>query len=161
MRTVISPAKNYENSLKRALLQRKKLHWPRLIWPTRYVYLSATLRETIAASGLFPSKNDLTVKFHRTRLLSVSYKEAKKPTSLCRPVLRYFMSCYVASRHVILYHTYYIILHHNTLQTCYPKHWILFIDLWQKCTFYRVTTIYRSALRDYELLLLLLHYVGQ
>jgi len=49
VRTVISPAKNYENSLKRALLQRKKLHWPRLIWPTRYVYLSATLRETIAA----------------------------------------------------------------------------------------------------------------
>jgi len=31
--TVISLAKN---SLKRALLRRKKLHWPRLIWPTRY-----------------------------------------------------------------------------------------------------------------------------
>jgi len=35
--TIISPAKNYQNSLKRALLRRKKLHWPRLIWPTRYV----------------------------------------------------------------------------------------------------------------------------
>ena len=35
-RTVISPAKSYQNSLKRALLQRKKLHWLRLIWPTRY-----------------------------------------------------------------------------------------------------------------------------
>jgi len=33
--TVISPAKDYQNSLKRALLRRKKLHWPRLIWPTR------------------------------------------------------------------------------------------------------------------------------
>jgi len=33
--TVISPAKNYQNSLKRALLRQKKLHWPRLIWPTR------------------------------------------------------------------------------------------------------------------------------
>jgi len=31
--TVISPAKNYQNSLKHALLRRKKL--PRLIWPTR------------------------------------------------------------------------------------------------------------------------------
>ena len=31
---VISPAKNYQNSLKRALLRRNKLHWPRLIWPT-------------------------------------------------------------------------------------------------------------------------------
>jgi len=35
--TVISPTKHYQNSLKRALLQRKKLHWPRLIWPTRYL----------------------------------------------------------------------------------------------------------------------------
>jgi len=34
-RTVISPAKDYKKSLKRALLQRKELHWPRLIWPTR------------------------------------------------------------------------------------------------------------------------------
>jgi len=29
--TVISPAKKYQNSLKRALLRRKKLHWPRYI----------------------------------------------------------------------------------------------------------------------------------
>ena len=29
--------KNYQNSLKRALLRRKKLDWPRLIWPTRPV----------------------------------------------------------------------------------------------------------------------------
>ena len=28
--------KNYQNSLPRALLRRKKLHWSRLIWPTRY-----------------------------------------------------------------------------------------------------------------------------
>jgi len=35
--TVISPTKNYQNSLKHVLLQRKKLHWPRLIWATRYV----------------------------------------------------------------------------------------------------------------------------
>jgi len=33
--TVILPAKNYQNSLKRALLRRKKLHWPHLIWPTQ------------------------------------------------------------------------------------------------------------------------------
>ena len=33
--TVISPAKDYQNSLKRALLRRKKLHTPRLIWPTQ------------------------------------------------------------------------------------------------------------------------------
>jgi len=33
--TAISPAKNYQNSLQRALLRRKKLHWPRLIWPIR------------------------------------------------------------------------------------------------------------------------------
>jgi len=43
--TVISLVKNYQNSLKRALLRRKKLHWPRLIWPTRYserfTYISA------------------------------------------------------------------------------------------------------------------------
>jgi len=32
--TVISSAKNYQNSLKRGLSLRKKLHWPRLIWPT-------------------------------------------------------------------------------------------------------------------------------
>jgi len=31
--TLISPSKNYQNSLKRALLRRKELHWPRLIWP--------------------------------------------------------------------------------------------------------------------------------
>jgi len=31
--TVISSAKNYQNSLKGALLRRKKLRWPRLIWP--------------------------------------------------------------------------------------------------------------------------------
>ena len=30
-----SPAKNYQNSLKRALLRRKKLYLSRLIWPTR------------------------------------------------------------------------------------------------------------------------------
>jgi len=35
-RTIFLPAKNYQNSLKRALLRQKKLHWPRLIWPTRY-----------------------------------------------------------------------------------------------------------------------------
>jgi len=28
-------AKNYQHSLKCALQRRKKLHWPRLIWPTR------------------------------------------------------------------------------------------------------------------------------
>jgi len=33
--TAISPAKDYQNSQKRALLRRKKQHWPRLIWPTR------------------------------------------------------------------------------------------------------------------------------
>ena len=33
MLTVISPAKNHQNSLKRDLLRRNKLHWPRLIWP--------------------------------------------------------------------------------------------------------------------------------
>jgi len=33
-RTVISPAKNYQKSLKCAVLRRKKLHWPRLIPPT-------------------------------------------------------------------------------------------------------------------------------
>jgi len=37
--TVISPAKNYQNSIKRALLRRKKLHWPHLIWPTQYRWL--------------------------------------------------------------------------------------------------------------------------
>jgi len=35
--TVVLPAKNYQNSLKHALLWRKKLHWPLLIWPTLYV----------------------------------------------------------------------------------------------------------------------------
>ena len=30
-------ANNYQNSPKRVLLRRKKLHWPRLIWPTRYI----------------------------------------------------------------------------------------------------------------------------
>jgi len=30
---VISSAKNYQNSLKRALPRRKKLHWPRLAHP--------------------------------------------------------------------------------------------------------------------------------
>jgi len=29
--TVISPAKNYQNSVKRIFLQQKKPHWPRLI----------------------------------------------------------------------------------------------------------------------------------
>jgi len=37
----------YQNSLKRALLRRKKLHWPRLIWPTRY---SRVLRSLWAMS---------------------------------------------------------------------------------------------------------------
>jgi len=39
--------KNYQNSLKRVLLRRKKLHWPRLIWPTRYSlpYLVSDLDE--------------------------------------------------------------------------------------------------------------------
>jgi len=44
--TVISPAKNYQNSLKRALLRRKKLHWPRLIWPTRYKRRGRVWHET-------------------------------------------------------------------------------------------------------------------
>ena len=34
--TVISSAKIYQKSLKRALLRRKQLHWPRLSWPTRW-----------------------------------------------------------------------------------------------------------------------------
>jgi len=37
--TVISPAKNCQNSVKHALLRRKKLHWPRLSWPTNPVRL--------------------------------------------------------------------------------------------------------------------------
>jgi len=36
--TVTSPTKNYQNYLKRVLLRRKKLHWPRLIWATGIVH---------------------------------------------------------------------------------------------------------------------------
>jgi len=46
--TVISPTKNYQNSLKRVLLRRKKLHWPRLIWATQY---SNTVIGTLAVDG--------------------------------------------------------------------------------------------------------------
>jgi len=46
--TVISPANNNKNSLKRALLQRKKLHWPRLIWRTR---CSNTVTGTLDVDG--------------------------------------------------------------------------------------------------------------
>ena len=28
----------YQNSLKHALLRRKKLHWPHLVWPTLYLW---------------------------------------------------------------------------------------------------------------------------
>ena len=38
--TVISSAKNYQNSLKRALLRRNKLHCPRIIWSNRYKKLA-------------------------------------------------------------------------------------------------------------------------
>jgi len=48
--TFISPAKNYQNSLKRALLRRKKLHWPRLTWPTRYMNISDNVVEGMLMS---------------------------------------------------------------------------------------------------------------
>ena len=38
--TIFHLPKNYQNSLKRTLLRRKKLHCSRLIWPTRYKFYS-------------------------------------------------------------------------------------------------------------------------
>jgi len=49
--TVISPSKNYQNFLKRALLQRKKLRWPRLIWPTRVLMLKTFIKFNYSCKG--------------------------------------------------------------------------------------------------------------
>jgi len=43
---------NYQNSLKPALLRLKKLHWPRLIWPTWYIYVIMTYKWLTAANIL-------------------------------------------------------------------------------------------------------------
>jgi len=44
---VFSRAKNYQNYLRRVLLRRKKLHWPRLIWSTSYSYTAHTTAKTL------------------------------------------------------------------------------------------------------------------
>ena len=64
--TVISPAKNYQNSLKRVLLRRKKLQWSYLIWPMHPVYarLSTWAASTWWAFGLTGGNPPCIFYFH-------------------------------------------------------------------------------------------------
>jgi len=75
-RTIILPAKKYQNSLKRTLLRRKKLHCRRLIWPTRYKFYSHNL--TIA-------ENVVCIYTVRENTNEVAHK-LTIATKRCRPI---------------------------------------------------------------------------
>jgi len=81
--TVISLAKNYQNSLKRALLRpydKKKLNWPRLIWHTQYALNTALC---MCMCGRYISTDTIKVSSTEAISLNLAHKLAENSVSYC------------------------------------------------------------------------------